>query len=97
MDGIHKSELSSVYHEAVPDDGALAEELWEGNPPRLFALVQEDYGEDDSVIHEVVAYGIALPSGSATTFLASGEGIGRWISPESASRRLDSELIWVRR
>ncbi|TYB46728.1 hypothetical protein [Actinomadura chibensis] len=86
MDDVHESEQTPVYH-AV--DAGTSE------APRLFVLVQEDLDEDYAVIREVVAYGIALPGGAAATVFARGGGFGRWISPESASRRLHSELVWV--
>lgn len=85
MDDVHESEQSSVYHAT---DG-------EGRAPRLFILVREDFDEDDVVVREVVAYGIALPDGAAATIPAKGNGFGRWISPQSASRRLHSDLVWI--
>ncbi|MFI0373300.1 hypothetical protein ACH35V_36035 [Actinomadura sp. 1N219] len=86
MDDVHESELMPVYHAAREGTSEV---------PRLFMLVREDLDEDDEVVREVVAYGIALPGGAAATVAARGSGFGRWISPESASRRLCSELVWV--
>ncbi|MEV4753449.1 hypothetical protein AB0K21_44505 [Streptosporangium sp. NPDC049248] len=57
-----------------------------GDLPRMFALVQD--------FTEVVAYGLALPGGTATTVGANGRGFGLWASPRSAARRLHSDLVW---
>jgi hypothetical protein len=92
MDDIHQSEHSPVYHERDADTNR--QELWTGRPPRLFVLVQE-FDEHDAVVQEVVAYGIALPDGSAATISPQGWSSGRWRSPESASRRLCSDLLWL--
>ena len=54
-----------------------------------------DPGEGDAVVDEVVAYGIVMPDGSAATVPISGRGFGRWLTPESASRRMQSELVWL--
>lgn len=101
MDAVHKSELSSVYHVEEPDmnpsGAALVARLCGGDPPRLFALVREDFDENDAAVREIVGYGIALPNGSAATIPTTGQGYARWISPESASRRLCSDLIWLAR
>ncbi|POM27739.1 hypothetical protein BTM25_21580 [Actinomadura rubteroloni] len=43
----------------------------------------------------VVAYGVALPRGSATTLTLEGRAFGHWQSPESAARRLHAEMVWV--
>lgn len=86
MDDVHEAELTPVYHAA---------DVGTSEAPRLFVLVQEGVDEDDVVVREVVAYGIALPGGAAATVPARGNGFGRWISPETASRRLCSELVWV--
>ena len=86
MDDVHGSELPPVYHAA---------EVGMNGPPRLFVLVQEDLDENDAVVREVVAYGIELPNGSAATVPVRGNGFGRWISPQSASRRLCSDLVWL--
>ncbi|QFG25016.1 hypothetical protein [Actinomadura sp. WMMB 499] len=85
MDDIHESELPTVYH---------ALEVDERDVPRLFLLVQEDLDDADAVVREVVAYGIALPDGAAATVSLRGSGFGRWLSPESAARRLRAELVW---
>lgn len=92
MDDVHESEQLPVYH---AEGAEWVAALTGGVVPRLFALVREDYGEDDAVVEEVVAYGIALPNGSAATVPAQGSGFGRWISPQSASRRLCSDLVWL--
>lgn len=72
-----------------------------GEPPRVFALVQE-FGEDDEtgeggeeIVTEVVAYGLALPDGTAATVGLIGHGFGRWRSPYSAASRLHSDLVWL--
>ncbi|TDC73667.1 hypothetical protein [Actinomadura sp. 7K507] len=91
MDDVHEPELLTVYHADEAEVVALAG----GAAPRLFALVREDYGEDDAVVEEVVAYGVALPDGSAATVPLSGRGLGRWLTPQSASRRMLSELVWL--
>ncbi|WP_019630299.1 hypothetical protein [Actinomadura atramentaria] len=44
---------------------------------------------------EVIAFGVALPRGSATTLGTNGGPFGQWRSPESAAHRLRSELVWV--
>ena len=44
---------------------------------------------------EVVAYGIVMPDGSAATVPLGGRGLGWWCTPESASRRMFSELVWL--
>jgi hypothetical protein len=103
MDGVHESERTSVYHvpdldtTPDPDDEALV--LVAGRRPRLFVLVQDVVEIEDEVAvtltREVVAYGIALPDGAAATVSATGQAFGRWQSPESASRRLSSELVWL--
>ncbi|WP_329092860.1 hypothetical protein [Streptosporangium sp. NBC_01469] len=72
-----------------------------GNPPRMFALVQELFYEenedderDEESVTEVVAYGLALPCGTAATVGANGRDFGRWTSAHSAARRLHSDLVW---
>lgn len=72
-----------------------------GGSPRVFALVQE-FDEDDEtgeggeeVVTEVVAYGLALPDGTAATVGLIGHGFGRWRSPYSAASRLHSDLVWL--
>lgn len=94
MDDVHESELPTVYHAEVAE---WVVELGGGAAPRMFALVREDAGEDDSVAEKIVAYGIALPDGSAATVSAGGSGFARWLTPESASRRTFSELVWLSR
>ncbi|MFF5107856.1 hypothetical protein [Streptosporangium sp. NPDC000509] len=64
-----------------------------GDLPRMFALVQ-DFAESEESHPEVVAYGLALPGGTATTVGANGRGFGLWASPRSAARRLHSDLVW---
>lgn len=91
MDDFHESELPIVHAEVA--EWAVA--LGGGVAPRLFALVREDFGQDDAVVEEIVAYGIVLPDGSAATVPLSGRGFGRWLTPKSASRRMCSELIWL--
>ncbi|TDC63697.1 hypothetical protein E1200_21760 [Actinomadura sp. GC306] len=92
MDDIHESEQPTVYH---ADEVERVVALVGGAAPRLFALVREDCGEDDVVVEEVLAYGIAMPDGSAATVPLSGRGFGRWLTPVSASRRMLSELVWL--
>jgi hypothetical protein len=65
-----------------------------GGLPRMFALVQES-GEDDEIVTEVVAYGLALPDGGAATVGVAASGFGRWISAHSAASRLNSDLVWL--
>ncbi|MEV8631818.1 hypothetical protein AB0395_09190 [Streptosporangium sp. NPDC051023] len=59
--------------------------------PRMFALVQG--GDDEETVAEVVAYGLALPGGMATTVGTNGHGFGLWLSADSAAWRLRSDLI----
>ncbi|GAA3086541.1 hypothetical protein [Streptosporangium carneum] len=73
---------------AFEDTRALFGEL-----PRMFALVQGC--DDEEVATEVVAYGLALPGGAATTVGANGHGFGLWRSPHSAAWRLRSDLVWL--
>jgi hypothetical protein len=73
-------------------DISCVAELCGGELPKLFALVQE-FDEEDAVVREIVAYGIAMPDGSAAT--CKGPTFARWQSAESASRRLCSELVWL--
>ncbi|MEU0482952.1 hypothetical protein ABZ260_27660 [Streptosporangium sp. NPDC006013] len=69
--------------------------------PRMFALVQE-FDEDDEDDErdgprspEVVAYGLALPDGTAATVTRSGYGFGRWTNAHRAAHRLGSDLVWL--
>ncbi|MER5627163.1 hypothetical protein [Streptosporangium sp. NPDC002544] len=66
--------------------------------PRMFALVQE-FDEDDERdgprSPEVVAYGLALPDGTAATVTRSGYGFGRWTNAHRAAHRLGSDLVWL--
>ncbi|GAA4240777.1 hypothetical protein GCM10022254_66830 [Actinomadura meridiana] len=94
MDDIQESELMPVYH---ADVAKWAVELGGGVAPRLFALVREDLGEGDAVLDELVAYGIVMPDGSAATVPLSGHWFARWLTPESASRRMGSEVVWLSR
>ncbi|WP_433376949.1 hypothetical protein [Streptosporangium sp. CA-115845] len=64
-----------------------------GDLPRMFVLVQ-DFTENEGSHPEVVAYGLALPGGTATTVGTNGRGFGLWTSPRSAARRLHSDLVW---
>lgn len=71
-----------------------------GDLPRMFALVQEFYEEDEGEedgesVTEVVAYGLALPGGTVATVGANGNEFGRWTSAHSAARRLHSDLVWL--
>jgi hypothetical protein len=73
-------------------------EHWAGNPPRMFALIQEwdDDEDEDLVEREVVAYGSALPDGSATTMGPRGHGlVGHFESPGAASVTHCSDLVWL--
>ncbi|TDD89291.1 hypothetical protein E1293_04965 [Actinomadura darangshiensis] len=94
MDDVHESELLPVYHAEVAE---WAVALAGGVAPRLFMLVREDFGEDDDAVvtEEVLAFGIVMPDGSAATVPLSGRGFGRWLTPESASRRTSSDLVWL--
>lgn len=62
-------------------------------------LVQEDEHEDDQendrTVREVMAYGIELPDGAAATVGVAMPGGGRWLSADSASRRMNSDLVWL--
>lgn len=94
MDDVHESERLPVYHD--PRTDALVAELWPAGPPRLFALVDEDEDENDEVVREVMAYGIALPDGAATTVGATGVGWASWLSADSAFEWMGgSDLIWL--
>ena len=97
MDDAHGTERVPVYHD--PERRAMMAELWPGGPPRLFALVQEDEHEDehedDRTVREVMAYGIELPDGAAATVGVAMPGWGRWLSADSASRRMNSDLVWL--
>ncbi|MEV7011031.1 hypothetical protein [Streptosporangium sp. NPDC051022] len=73
---------------AHEDTRALIREL-----PRMFALVRG--GDDEETVAEVVAYGLALPGGTATTVGANGHGFGLWRSADSAAWRLHSDLVWL--
>ena len=99
MDDVHDTGHPTVYHEAETDTSpyglAALRESWAESPPRLFALVREDWDEGDQVIPEIVAYGIALPNGSAATFGANRTSFGRWRSAERASGAFHSELVWL--
>jgi len=64
-----------------------------GQTARSFALVQEADDDDGTPVREVAAYGTALPDGRVATLGPSGMSIYFWQSPESASRRLDSEPV----
>lgn len=75
--------------------GAIVAELWPCGPPRLFALIHESDDENDRLVREVRAYGIALPGGSAATVGATGSGWGHWRSADSASWRTGSDLVWL--
>ncbi|MFA1544898.1 hypothetical protein [Actinomadura chokoriensis] len=92
MDDVHGSEQVPVYHAEVAE---WAVKLGGGVAPRLFALVRNDFGEDERGEEELVAYGIALPDGSAVTVPLRGRGFGWWLTPGSASRRTFSELVWL--
>lgn len=66
-----------------------------GDLPRMFALVQEFDEDDGESLTEVVAYGLALPDGTAATVGANGHGFGRWTNPHRAAWRLRSDLVWL--
>ncbi|MEU7988870.1 hypothetical protein AB0B56_28800 [Streptosporangium canum] len=70
------------------------EETSTGGLPRMFALVQE-FDEDDEIVTEVMAYGLALPEGGAATVGVAASGFGRWISADSAASRLGCDLVWI--
>lgn len=98
MEGIRRSGRPSVPHGDEPESRIAAAEVAEpagGRVARLFALVQEFDDDNDRPVREVVAYGMALPSGHTMTVTPSGAGIHTWQSPHSASRRLGSELVWL--
>lgn len=65
-----------------------------GDLPRMFALVQEFDEDDGESLTEVVAYGLALPDGTAATVGANGHGFGRWTNAHRAAWRLRSDLVW---
>ncbi len=77
-----------VPEPAREDMRALIREL-----PRMFALVQGC--DNEETVAEVVAYGLALPGGTATTVGANGHGFGLWRSADSAAWRLHSDLVWL--
>ncbi|REE98732.1 hypothetical protein [Thermomonospora umbrina] len=98
MEGVHESEPSSVYHahDAQVNPAAVAEVVaLGGGAARMFALVQEWGDEGEPVMREVVAYGMELPGGRAMTVSPSGSGLGCWRTPQSACRRLASDLVWL--
>ncbi|XVQ12810.1 hypothetical protein ACQP1W_09710 [Spirillospora sp. CA-255316] len=98
MDGVHESELSPVYHVGDPDGKRAAAEvarLAGGEAARMFALVEEYDDDNEQPVREIVAYGMALPGGHVMTVPPSGAGLFKWQSPQSASRRLGSELVWL--
>jgi hypothetical protein len=69
-----------------------------GGLPRMFALIQEfgeDSGDSGEIVTEVVAYGLALPGGTAVTIGVTHQGFGRWMSAHSAASRLCSDLVWL--
>ncbi|WP_156056065.1 hypothetical protein [Streptosporangium roseum] len=65
-----------------------------GGLPRMFALVQETGEDDEEIVTEVVAYGLALPCGTAAT-VGVVNGFGRWMSAHSTASRLRSDLVWL--
>lgn len=99
MEGIHRSEQPPVCHGDERDENraAVAEvvALGGGWVARLFALVRERDDDHDLPVREIAAYGMALPDGRVMTAWPSGSGVCMWRSPESASRRLGSELVWL--
>jgi hypothetical protein len=44
---------------------------------------------------EVVAYGIAMPNGSATTIGTGGNSVGSFSSAAAASEMHCSDLVWL--
>ncbi|MGH3390655.1 MAG: hypothetical protein ACRDOO_17445 [Actinomadura sp.] len=100
MDDTRDSEHRPVYHadnlHTSPEYTQVLRKHWGGNPPRLFVLIQEwdDEDDEDQVEQEVVAYGIAMPNGSATT-VGTGGGIGSFSSPTAASEMFCSDLVWL--
>ncbi|MEV0419532.1 hypothetical protein [Streptosporangium canum] len=79
------------------DDSPLTREgvrALAGGLPRMFALVQETGEDDEEIVVEVVAYGLALPCGTAAT-VGVVNGFGRWTSARSAASRLRSDLVWL--
>jgi hypothetical protein len=86
------------------DYGAYASVI--GEAPRLFALVRPLYDISDDILEdsdavpvepdaELIAYGVALPDGTATTFTIRGRSFGKWRNPDRAAMRLYSELVWL--
>ncbi|WP_326638024.1 hypothetical protein OG884_28815 [Streptosporangium sp. NBC_01755] len=81
-----------------PESAYASARMPTGDLPRMFALVQE-LDEDDergrASSPEVVAYGLALPDGTAATVSRNGYGFGRWTNAHRAAHRLGSDLVWL--
>ncbi|MFF0307862.1 hypothetical protein ACFYSC_10550 [Streptosporangium sp. NPDC004379] len=60
----------------------------------MFALVQGVEEDGEEIIAKVVAYGLALPCGTAAT-VGVADGFGRWRSAHSAASRLRAGLVWL--
>ncbi|MFI6454855.1 hypothetical protein ACIBF6_25215 [Streptosporangium amethystogenes] len=95
----HDPDFDERYPQITgPESACASARLPTDDLPRMFALVQE-FDEDDErdgpSSPEVVAYGLALPDGTAATVTRNGYGFGRWTNAHRAARRLGSDLVWL--
>lgn len=86
MEHVPGSDYPPVYHNDLEGYASVI-----GIAPRLFALIQSF----DEVDAELVAYGIALPDGTAATIGPHGRGVGHWADPARAAARFASDLVWL--
>ncbi|GAA4185401.1 hypothetical protein GCM10022252_15730 [Streptosporangium oxazolinicum] len=89
-----------LVRDTNPEHAYEATRMPTGDLPRMFALVQEFYEDDEGEedvesFTEVVAYGLALPGGTVATVAANGSEFGRWTSAHNAARRLHTDLVWL--
>ncbi|MEV6984816.1 hypothetical protein AB0M95_26645 [Sphaerisporangium sp. NPDC051017] len=100
------SDRSTVYHGSTsagggkgPDEdevlGVGKEEVHAllGGLPRVFALVRDEGEEEIDLC--VIAVGMVLPQGGATTLSMGGHGLGRWENAHRAATRLGCECVWL--
>lgn len=80
-----------------PESACASARMPTDDLPRMFALVQgfDEDERDGRGSREVVAYGLALPDGTAATVTRSGYGFGRWTNADRAAHRLGSDLVWL--
>ncbi|MEU9889194.1 hypothetical protein [Sphaerisporangium sp. NPDC051011] len=64
-----------------------------GGLPRVFALVRDEGEEEIDLC--VIAVGMVLPQGGATTLSIGGHGLGRWENAHRAATRLGCECVWL--